>query len=1255
MCAMPSYYCCFIDPAESREERALDEQCPDCGRPYGFPLDQAPAQISDFRVTDALGRGFYAATYVAERGALGRKYVLKVVPTAVYEFFGKNFREECRLHLEVAEHSTHLVDIVDMLGPIDVTFGDVTIECHVAVLEYVEGPKLLDFARDPAQPATAIAQVAIDLLQLLRELEAKERYHNDLHDENIIVQRLGPGSLRADAVDEGVRAVAIDLGSLADASKSADRLGDLQSVARHLFSLARRLLEDPDQASETDYRLAAQLEEIGRMLTPDALKQRTPDFDHFIDLVRDAVRFVASPWMEPGPLKRFNEAYNAQTLHPWFVPQLLVDPEGEWLPAVSTPEPRIITGMRGCGKTMLLRALQFHARAHAAQQNGASGDDVIDQLRRDRYVGLYVSCNRLLDGLGDPSGQLHEPYARLFLAYAREALRAVRHLRELDRSQVVLDFHEQLAAVVGRYLEGGEELAEVASEMALERSLQRMSASLERGESTFTLSANHTIVFSQLAEAVRSCSPIWQNATVLYLLDDVSTRHLERESVSTLLATLLFPSDSCAFKLTTELQTVEDILRSPGGIERARPGRDYEMFDLGAAVNARLRPLAKGRQFISDILEARRKHFPPHPATPPVKVLGKTPLHRIATEIVSSDRTARERKAIYQGVNALTALCVGDIGDVIYLYEMMLRASAGRDREPIDARIQHRCFREYCARRLYHLNRRDRRMRDFAMSFAEASHDLLLQSHRDLEAGEESRLRTYSKLYVSITTGDTARQFEQIRDLIDAGVFVFDGPSDAPRSKTRDADPIQQFVLVYRKLYGLSHYIGLSNRDRFELGGEQLQEWLDHPERGREILVRHLGGEDPVPLEDDADGEEGEGTEPGPEESETADAEADDLEPDAPRLFEELQLEEEPEDAERPQLADSFVAEHIALAGQVDLGQIPVDEVAGIVLGLGFEERTLESARTLLDRLRPERALLVRYKEPGHGRDIEALVRERVANVSVVDYTDFLEDGGAFIDGPLMVDVTGLAKPALFGTVRRALRRDGRLWVAHTLAEIHYPLSQEIDAVFEAERDHDAYAQLQAQDRVWSGEDGPYTFEKLLATDADDSRRRLLCASASPKHQRLLSLVDEREFDRIELIAPDADTPRSRLARLAADIAIRGAESAEVVRIGSNDLTGALEHLARLYQRWYVRGGFDFELALTGSKMHAVAFAAASASLKVSQCWYVRPHGFDPNRFTHGVGEQRYFHMALPHGPLESETTSSTADEGATSSSPSPT
>ena len=76
--------------------------------------------------------------------------------------------------------------------------------------------------------------------------------------------------------------------------------------------------------------------------------------------------------------------------------------------------------------------------------------------------------------------------------------------------------------------------------------------------------------------------------------------------------------------------------------------------------------------------------------------------------------------------------------------------------------------------------------------------------------------------------------------IIDAGVFVFAGGSTVPRTKTRDSNPTQQFKLTYRKIYGLVNFIGLAERDRFELSGADLEEWLSEP--SKEILLRNLGG-----------------------------------------------------------------------------------------------------------------------------------------------------------------------------------------------------------------------------------------------------------------------------------------------------------------------------------------------------------------------------------------------------------------------------
>jgi hypothetical protein len=425
-----------------------------------------------------IDRGFYGAIYVAERGFLRSRSVLKVVPKGVYETFGKDFYAECQDHVEVAAGTGHLVGIRDVFDAEVVFKGESKpLDCHVAELDYVDGVKLSAFFGETAT-ATQIAQIAIDLFRLLAELENKQKFHNDLHAGNILVRRLPPEERRLEAIDHGILAIAVDLGSMRDGSRSDEeqQTGDLHQVASHLLRLADRLLDHPERGSDLEYRLASALQEIAHMLSPESAMQRTPNYDDYIAMIRTAFELASSPWKEPvGGLRSFGESYNAQTLRAWFVPQLLVDPGG-WQAQIESAGPQIITGMRGCGKTMLLRSLQFHARASLALQHRRDeGVDVAEQLLSDGYVGLYVSCTRLLDRLGNPTEQLHQPYARLFLVYAREALRALRHLRELeeDRPFIVPAAYATIARAVSDFIEGAA-LDGCDSELVLERRLQEM-------------------------------------------------------------------------------------------------------------------------------------------------------------------------------------------------------------------------------------------------------------------------------------------------------------------------------------------------------------------------------------------------------------------------------------------------------------------------------------------------------------------------------------------------------------------------------------------------------------------------------------------------------------------------------------------------------------------------------------------------------------------------------------------------------------
>jgi len=1207
--------CCFLHPEFNEDTaRQLVDACPTCGRPYGFPLTDYPKIIGRYTVIEPLDRGFYSVAYVVRGGRFNRKKVVKLAFKATYDAFKKDFFKECEEHAKIAEGSLHIVGISDM-EEVSVDFGGESFDCYIAEMDYVEGQTMSRYLEsDEVVDARTVAQVAIDLFSILRELENHRVHHNDLNPGNLIVQRLPPASQRADAEDPFIRVVAIDLNSATDSSRSdpqSRRLGDLHWVVTYLHLLVRRLLPHPDQTPDLEYRLASVLEERAHQMSPEAGTQRVPLFEECVDAIRNAIRDVSSPWREAPKLRRFNDAYNAQTLAPWFVPYLMVDPEGKWLTQISIAGPQVITGMRGCGKTMLLRALQFHARATIPNgENTTAG--ILRQLREDGYMGLYASSTRLLDVAGSREQPLTAPYTRLLLVYALEALRAARHLKEVDPALVVASFFRQIAKAVADHIAGTDVLSNVVSEHQLEKQLLDIMIRVNRGDETYAFTAHPSAAFPALAKAVRGiCPELWSNSTVFFLLDDVSTRFLNKPGIQELMSGLLFSDTLCAFKMTTENQTLEMILRSPGDIEQAREGRDYQVFDLGADVNALVRS-RKRKKFVEQVLAQRAKFFAHHPPSiSPGKVLGDRSLEEIAGQIASSAATSRERKQVYHGLSCLAAVCVGDIGDVISLYEIMLR-KAKPGRYPIDVETQTDCYQEYSSRRLYDLHRKSSSLKDHAISFAKASNELLVKSKRESKGTDATRLRQYLKLYVRVTVGDTQRQFDQLRELIDKGVFVLEGGTH--RAKTKDGNPIHQFKLTFRKLFGLANFIGLAERDRFELSGQDLIEWLDNPSNGKELLQRNLGGE----LEED----------------EQMDAEAGEIVLEQHSggqlsLFKDEELDLPMTQSDSPTEPPVGVVERrVPRALKLDdaaIAKLGIDE---IILGLGFEDRTLESAKRLVSRHTPTAVTLLQYAELGKGTEIRQLFGA-TAMCRTHEYLEVVRSGFPVGVANILIDITGLAKPIIFHTVRNALAVNGKVWVCRTRAEKYYPLDEDIQSVLGAESNSDNNTCLVELSKILTGEVGPYSLDPLLESNSDESRRRLLCAFSSPKHERLLALLDELAFDAVHIFTQVESTPRAKIARLAAEVVAKNFPQSSIETLESDDLWGAIVQIGRVYEAWYVEQGFNFEFGLTGSKLQAVACAVCSAALKVSQAWYVRPSEFDKHRFTSGVGETTYYEIEL--------------------------
>lgn len=1240
---MPSL-CCFWCPAKDYHERAPGETCPTCGREYEAPLKHAPSSIGDYQVEAPISRGFYSAVYRARQRSLSRTVVLKVVPIGVYTFFGKDWAGECAEHASIAEGTGFVANIHTQFDA-DVSFGDARLRCHVAVLENIDGPTLASVFREPGTHGLgprSYVQIASDLFETLHVFTSHQRSHNDLHAGNIIVRRLTPRTQRSGAIEPMIRAVAIDLGSMLDHSQSdATRLGDQHQIARHMAELAKLVRGDGNARTDTDNRIAGALRGLAEHLAPEAGAQRIMSVEDAQQNLREAMVTVEEPWRRQLKLQRFGDAYNAQSLESWHVPELWFDPDGKWFAKTTARGPLVITGMRGCGKTILLRALHLHARAAVAERK-VGKDMALPEVRKDHFIGIYASCQKLLNPLDHDrtgAGASSRPFERLYVAYLIDAVQVLKHLRSLDPTSLLSSIDVLLADAMQMLDVPGWRVP--SGEQAFQRALTDLQFGLADGTAQCALKGAPAVAFGHLAKVIQSASPSLDGKYVLFLLDDVSTRYLDQDVVRRVISQLLFQHPSCAFKITTETQALQRVVLSPGGSTPADASRDYEEFDLGNEVYRLLKDgsISDRVNFVSEILKRRGLHFDePLYKLDPVDVLGDVKLETVAQEIATSAASSPARKRVYRGVRALQAVCVGDLGDVVKLYEKIL-SIADRQRLPVPPEKQSDCFLEHSASLMHFLNRRDQHKKGLALAFAQAAGELLKRSGEVAGGERPARLRQYTKLYVRVDAGPQYSEVvNRILDLLDAGVFVYDG--GAPRTKTRDSDPVLQFKLSFRKMLGLASFIGVSDRDRFELSGETLRTFLEHPDRAKTIL-----------LESESRKLEARGPDPSPEEEPEAallpapagaDVRDPLLQPGKPKSTSaeaamvnaqlDLFRKEKPnaQAHTRPQAPSlGLSVDETSLAAWNDHG------VDTVVLALGFEERTAASARRILEIVQPRRTLLVEYGEGDQGAEIKALVRERRIPAETVRSIKELSRALAGSGPKVLVDTSGLSKPFLFTAVRDVLATARRVGVVHTMAEHHYPRNEQLASMgistdqilSEKILKGDVFGKLE---NVLMGEEGPYRLVRVHHAPADPERWRTLLASASPKNDRLLHLLDQRDYDSTRIFVPPPTSPRRIVARAAADLAssVAGA-NVSLVEIETNDIARAMKVAEEIYNDLYYRSGANVEVGLTGSKMHAVAFAALAASARVSEAWYVVPGRFDQKRFTEGVGPTKCFELTL--------------------------
>lgn len=1215
---MPLFeYACLLHPQSKSADLAAN--CPECGLSFDWCLKNPPAAVNGNAVERPLGRGFYGSVYQTTHPRTGRRMAVKIVPQKVYAPLEQgglgretSFEEEARLHADLSDLDL-IAGLIDY-GEEELLLGGETIPCWWLEMEFIEGRRLADIIREGPQSPREVAQIAMELLAFVELMRQRDKHHNDLHHENVMVVELPEHLARRSAIDPYTTIRILDLGAAAERSKSGpERLGDIHWVAVHISRLLdayERANLEPDPSTQ---RLVAQLRLTAEYYS-GVDEARRPSPTDMQAAIRQAYAYGTRPGAESVRLSWVGEHYNAQSLPSSFASELLVD-AGSWLDRLAAHGPTLLAGMRGCGKTILLRALEWTARLHP--RPGESGAAVVDRVASDPYLGLFVSCATLLRGPRSKPPDV--PVHRLFLAYAREIVRDVQACELAQVGEVNYPALQPFCDLVKQVIPWFDPPDGFVDPVAVARALQQALNDAETGE--INADINTSTAFEALASVARPLVDIWENKYLLFLLDDVSTRYLLKDNISDLLSQFSLQNQYFGFKVSTENQTLA--LMTPGG-EYSRRFRDYDFFDLGEEVLHHCEP---GDPFIENVLAQRVARTDGETQTTPSDTLGSRSLQAIA-EAIRDDPNAK----VYWGIDALAGMCVGDIGDILRIYGAMLER--GRQKGfPVPPDEQHDAAEELATKRLIGLAGRHELLWRHAVSFAEASHAELRAS--------TSRVRQYTQLHLNVDPAQANDVFEEMIKLVDAGVFVL--RNITTRAKKDTDSPRLQFRLSYSPILGLPTRIPLSKRDRFELPSRAVADWLADPTPGKLRRSRTTGdaasGESSTSRSPGTNRRGGHGTAApsGPDRSRRSGRKEFDLTAQQaftvvgpPRAI-----------ATRPRLLYEV---ETAFSDPVEKADVAWASTT-VIGALGFEERSLGAWKNLLPHGSPGAVHMVRYDNPGLAKEIEAELAQNGLAVRSLSSEELVGRGavGAYIrsiDGPLAIDLTSLTKSLIYRLVRHALLERGEVLVLHTDATTYFPPDETLLEIIEFARAGNHLEVFKRLDESVVGEIGPYETVEVVPPRRDPSQPSFMAVVAALKFERVRGLLEDIPVERIAAIAPvsfnDPEGTRSSVGAYLADYLAQSFEGT-VHQVGSLDHDATYRTLVDLHREHALNGAYNFEVGLTGSKMHTLGAAMMGAVATPAAVHYSQPAEFNSEEFTKGTGGTQVIHLRRVEKPSSSQ------------------